>query len=129
LANPQTSAIEKHLVYFFEKRVGGAQISKFISHNYSAIRSLVTSKWELGKYYLQLSGLTSQNQKHKASLAHAKQALSTLKQLCEKCCHFQSIIPASGSYGRVVLKELSSLPEEFGDSETLELMREEFRQL
>lgn len=60
--------IGEKIRHFMTKRTASAEISSFISSNHVNIVALLSKKWEAGKYYLQLSGLYSQNQQHKLSL-------------------------------------------------------------
>lgn len=83
------------------------------------IQGLIYRKWQIAKYYLQYSGLTSQSQQHPSSLSNAQKSLSVIKEVCSMCYQYHTISPKSYGYGKVVLKELCNLNEDFGNMDEL----------
>jgi hypothetical protein len=92
------------------------------------VKALILRKYELALYLLQFSGLNSQNQLHEESLRNARRSLSTMRELCKHCHHYQALLPAHSSPANSLIKELSALPEDLSPTQA-DALRTELRRL
>lgn len=102
---PESKAIQSAL----ERRSASSASFTSFQPDISLIRILLTKKYELAVYYLQYSGLNSQNQMHRESLQNARKSQSSMIELCRLCYICQPFLPKGTVSARTLLNEIGSL--------------------
>ena len=102
---PESKAIQSAL----ERRSASSASFTSFQPDISLIRVMLTKKYELAVYYLQFSGLNSQNQMHRESLQNARKSLSIMTELSRLCYICQPFLPKGIISSRTLLSELGGL--------------------